>query len=119
MLFTSVSFRSLIPNHDLQIFAAMQAQKRTLNGHAATPDTPASYYYGEDADMQPPAPEDVVDKLKRIGSVGEAAHRIADLVAREATERKQMIGGVDNFWLMLQDTTDFNPVRLMMSYYMT
>ncbi|RDX40998.1 hypothetical protein OH76DRAFT_1412509 [Lentinus brumalis] len=87
----------------------MQAQKRTLNGHAATPDTPASYYYGEDADMQPPAPEDVVDKLKRIGSVGEAAHRIADLVAREATERKQMIGGVDNFWLMLQDTTDFNP----------
>ena len=87
------------------------AQKRlVVNGHAATPDTPASYYYGEDADMQPPALEEVGERLKRVGSIGEAAHRIADFVAHEATERKQMIGGIDNFWLMLQDVTDFNPV---------
>ena len=85
--------------------------RRTLavNGHPVSPDTPASYYYGED-DNQPPAPEDVEQKLKRIGSFGEAAERVAGLVSQEAADRRQMIGGVDNFWLQLSDITDFNPV---------
>ncbi|KAI0703948.1 wax ester synthase-like acyl-CoA acyltransferase domain-containing protein [Earliella scabrosa] len=84
--------------------------RRTLavNGHPVSPDTPASYYYGED-DNQPPAPEDVEQKLKRIGSFGEAAERVAGLVSQEAADRRQMIGGVDNFWLQLADITDFNP----------
>ena len=89
----------------------MDLHRRRLNGHAASPDTPASYYY-DDGDVQPPAPEDVDAKLKRVGSVGEVADRVADMIAQEATERRQMIGGVDNFWLLLSDITDFNPVRM-------
>ncbi|TBU30100.1 wax ester synthase-like acyl-CoA acyltransferase domain-containing protein [Dichomitus squalens] len=89
----------------------MVLQRRILNGHVhvASPGTPASYYY-DDGDVQPPAPEDVDAKLNRVGSVGEVADCVADFIAQEATERRQMIGGVDNFWLLLSDITDFNPV---------
>ena len=94
----------------------MDLHRRRLNGHAASPDTPASYYY-DDGDVQPPAPEDVDAKLKRVGSVGEVADRVADMIAQEATERRQMIGGVDNFWLLLSDITDFNQVCVCVCFW--
>ena len=81
-----------------------------MNGYLASPPTPASYYYS-DAEIHPPAPEDVAEKLRGVhGSLPKAADRVADLIAQEATDRRQMIGGVDNFWLLLSDITDFNPV---------
>ena len=92
----------------------MHRQTLAVNGHVGSPDTPASYYYGED-DFRPLAPEDVEQKLKRIGSFGEAAERVANIVSKEATQRRQMIGGVDNFWLLLSDLTNFNPVRPQVS----
>lgn len=78
--------------------------------HGTSPDTPVSYYYDED--LHPPAPElhEVSEKLRRVGSLGEAAGRVANALAQEANERRNMIGGVDNFWLQLSDLTDFNPV---------
>lgn len=84
------------------------------NGHLhvpeGSPDTPASYYYGED-DIHPPIPEEIDDKLRKIaGPYSDVASRVTDLVTREAAERKQMIGGVDHMWVMLSDVTDFNPV---------
>ena len=85
---------------------------RKVNGYLASPPTPASYYYS-DAEIHPPAPEDVAEKLRGVhGNLPKAADRVADLIAQEATDRRQMIGGVDNFWLLLSDITDFNPVGL-------
>ncbi|KAI1785169.1 wax ester synthase-like acyl-CoA acyltransferase domain-containing protein [Ganoderma leucocontextum] len=81
---------------------------RKVNGHHTSPSTPASYYYS-DGEIHAPAPEDVAEKLRRVGSLPTAADRVADLIAQEATDRRQMIGGVDNFWLLLSDITDFNP----------
>ncbi|KAI0741746.1 wax ester synthase-like acyl-CoA acyltransferase domain-containing protein [Daedaleopsis nitida] len=86
----------------------MHEHHTAVNGHVSSPDTPASYYYGEDSNL-PPAPEDVERKLNRVGSFGEVAQRVAHLISQEATERRQIIGGVDNFWLLLSDITDFNP----------
>ena len=84
---------------------------RKVNGFYTAPSTPASFYYS-DAEIHPPAPEDVAERLARAGSLPKAADRVADLIAQEATDRRQMIGGVDNFWLLLSDITDFNPVRV-------
>ena len=81
--------------------------KRDLNGHAPSPETPASYYYG-DEDFRPPAPEDVSEKLKQAQKT--TVGRVADLISHEVEGRRNMIGGIDNFWLLLQDITDFNPV---------
>ncbi|KAI0644284.1 wax ester synthase-like acyl-CoA acyltransferase domain-containing protein [Trametes meyenii] len=83
-----------------------------LNGHLhlhdKSPDTPASYYYGE-GDVHPPVPEEIEEKLLKVSTVGEAAARVVDSIAQEAAERRQMMGGVDHMWIMLSDTTDFNP----------
>ncbi|CDO68178.1 hypothetical protein BN946_scf184938.g30 [Trametes cinnabarina] len=79
-----------------------------VNDAERSPDTPASYYYGED-DLHPPEPEEIEEKLRTVGSVGAVAARVVDRVAREAQERREMIGGVDHLWIMLQDVTDFNP----------
>ena len=84
------------------------AYKKEMNGHAASPGTPSSFYYG-DEDIRPPAPEDVEEKLKRAQKT--AVGHVADLISQEVEERRRMIGGIDNFWLMLSDITDFNPVR--------
>ena len=90
----------------------VHSMDRKVNGYLASPPTPASYYYS-DAEIHPPAPEDVAAKLRGVhGSLPKAADRVADLIAQEATDRRQMIGGVDNFWLLLSDITDFNPVRV-------
>ncbi|KAI0372646.1 hypothetical protein BV20DRAFT_1034364 [Pilatotrama ljubarskyi] len=82
------------------------------NGHPhvseSSPETPASYYYGED-DIHPPVPEAIEERLRRVGAVGEVAAHVVDSLAHEAVERKQMIGGVDHLWIMLSETTDFNP----------
>lgn len=68
-----------------------------VNGYLTSPSTPASYYYS-DGEIHPPAPEDVAERLRRAGSLPKAADRVADLIAQEATDRRQMIGGVDNFF---------------------
>ncbi|OSD00141.1 hypothetical protein PYCCODRAFT_1437698 [Trametes coccinea BRFM310] len=73
-----------------------------------SPDTPASYYYGE-GDVHPPVPEEIEEKLRKVGSVGDVAASVVDRIAQEAHARREMIGGVDHLWIMLQDVTDFNP----------
>ncbi|KAI0766896.1 wax ester synthase-like acyl-CoA acyltransferase domain-containing protein [Trametes elegans] len=83
-----------------------------VNGHLhvqdGSPETPASYYYDE-GDVRPPVPEDIEEKLRNVGTVGQTTARVVDRLAHEAVERKQMIGGVDHMWIMLSDITDFNP----------
>ncbi|KAI0628224.1 wax ester synthase-like acyl-CoA acyltransferase domain-containing protein [Trametes polyzona] len=82
------------------------------NGHLripdASPDTPASYYYGE-GDIQPPVPEEIEQKLRKVGGVNDLVSDLANRIQREVAERKQAIGGVDHMWVMLSDITDFNP----------
>ncbi|PIL25474.1 hypothetical protein GSI_13364 [Ganoderma sinense ZZ0214-1] len=89
---------------------------RKVNGYLASPSTstPASYYYS-DGEAHTPAPEDVAEKLRRAGSLPKTADSLADLIVQEVTDRRQMIGGVDNFWLLLSDITDFNPVCMSIS----
>lgn len=77
--------------------------------------------YDLDADGQPQIPLNVSQKLQgslsELGRNGGITGWIADTflsagdwVERELEERRQMIGGIDNLWLLLTNTADFNPV---------
>ncbi|KAH9926280.1 wax ester synthase-like acyl-CoA acyltransferase domain-containing protein [Epithele typhae] len=74
-------------------------------------DTPASYYYGDDATRLPPIPEDLEEHLRAKGVRRSALGQVADAVEDEFDHRRRTMGGVDQFWLVLSDVTDFNPVR--------
>ncbi|KAI8974568.1 wax ester synthase-like acyl-CoA acyltransferase domain-containing protein [Trametes punicea] len=88
------------------------------NGHLlipeGSPDTPASYYYDE-GDISPLVPEEIVHKLREIDRTGGITSRIVDGIAQEVRERREMIGGIDHLWIMLQNVTDFNPVCTLVS----
>lgn len=76
-----------------------------------------------DLDGEAQIPLDVSQKLQgslsELGRGGGITGWIADTllsagdwVEKEFEERRQMIGGIDNLWLLLTNTADFNPVLL-------
>lgn len=99
---------AVTPGTSITLTMALKANAH-LHVADGSPDTPASYYYGED-DNHPPVPEDIDDKLRKLGPYSDVASRVTGVITREAAERKHTIGGVDHMWVMLSDVADFNPV---------
>lgn len=73
-------------------------------------------------EVEPNVEEELQRKLadqERAGGVmGWLATKLlsaGDWIEREVDERRQMIGGIDNLWLLLTDAVDFNPVRSFLS----